>query len=48
MIGMLYMCGQPGSLDPIVIDMAGIDAISAVSFDQTSGHYDKSGRGSAD
>lgn len=43
MIGMLDMSGQPGSLDPIVIDMAVIDAISAVSFDQTSGHYIKSG-----
>lgn len=48
MIGILYMCGQPGSLEPIVTDIAVIDAISAVSFDQTSGHYFKSGLGSVD
>lgn len=29
MIRMLYMSRQPGSLDPIAIDMAVIDAISA-------------------
>lgn len=42
MIGITYTYRRPGSLYPTVIDIAVLDAICAVSFDQTSAHCFKS------